>query len=80
MYRIDVSKDGKTGIVTAEKAFDDVIRQGEIEGLTFDPENRQFLLLYNRGAVIKAGMPSGFFEGYSEEIHEVFVYDISGNR
>lgn len=80
MYRIDVSKDGKTGIVTAEKAFDDVIRQGEIEGLTFDPENRQFLLLYNRGAVIKAGMPSGFYEGYSEEIHEVFVYDISGNR
>lgn len=80
MYRIDVSKDRKTGIVTAEKAFDDVIRQGEIEGLTFDPENRQFLLLYNRGAVIKAGMPSGFYEGYSEEIHEVFVYDISGNR
>jgi len=80
MYRIDVSKDGKTGIVTAEKAFEDVIRQGEIEGLTFDPENRQFLLLYNRGAVIKAGMPSGFYDGYSEEIHEVFVYDISGNR
>ena len=80
MYRIDVSKDGKTGIVTAAKTFDDVIRQGEIEGLTFDPENRQFLLLYNRGAVIKAGMPSGFYEGYSEEIHEVFVYDISGNR
>ena len=80
MYRIDVSKDGNTGSVTAEKTFDDVILQGEIEGLTFDPENRQFLLLYNRGAIIKAGMPSGFYEGYSEEIHEVFVYDVSGNR
>jgi hypothetical protein len=58
------------------KSFDDVTRQGEIEGLTFDEDNGQFLLLYNRGARIIAGMPRGFYEGYSEEIHEVFVYDI----
>jgi hypothetical protein len=77
MYRIEISDDKKTGTVTAEKSFDDVIKQGEIEGLTFDEENGQLLLLYNRGARIIAGMPSGFYEGYSEEIHEVFVYDIS---
>lgn len=53
-------------------------RQGEIEGLTFDKDRGQFLLLYNRGAKIVAGMPTGFYEGYSEEIHEVFVYDIIG--
>ena len=76
MYRIDVSKDGTTGNVTLVKTFDDVTRQGEIEGLTFDEDNGQFLLLYNRGARIIAGMPRGFYEGYSEEIHEVFVYDI----
>lgn len=76
MYRIDVSEDGTTGNVTMVKTFDDVTRQGEIEGLTFDEDNGQFLLLYNRGARIIAGMPRGFYEGYSEEIHEVFVYDI----
>jgi hypothetical protein len=77
MYRIDVSDDRKTGQVTLEKTFDDVTRQGEIEGLTFNRETGQFLLLYNRGARIIAGMPSGFYEGYSEEIHEVFVYDMT---
>lgn len=76
MYRVDISKDRKSGRVIPEMAFDDVIRQGEIEGLTFDEERRQLLLLYNRGAKIVSGMPTGFYEGYSEEIHEVFVYDI----
>ena len=79
MYRIDISEDRETGTVIPEKAFGDVTRQGEIEGLTFDKVRRQFLLLYNRGARIISGMPSGFYEGYSEEIHEVFVYDIAGN-
>ena len=79
MYRIDISEDRETGTVIPEKAFDDVTRQGEIEGLTFDKVRRQFLLLYNRGARIISGMPSGFYEGYSEEIHEVFVYDIDEN-
>ena len=75
MYRIDISENRKTGQVSPEKVFDDVIRQGEIEGLTFEGDRGQFLLLYNRGARIIAGMPSGFYEGYSEEIHEVFVYN-----
>ena len=80
MYRIEVSKDGQSGKVSLEKTFDDVTRQGEIEGLTFDKRNGQFLLLYNRGARIIAGMPKGFYEGYSEEIHEVFVYDMNNGK
>lgn len=72
MYRIDPD----TGAVTLERTFDDVTRQGEIEGLSFDEEKNQFLLLYNRGARIIQGMPSGFYDGYTEEIHEVFVYDM----
>ena len=76
MYRIEVSEDKKIGQVSLEKTFDDVIRQGEIEGLTFNEDLGQFLLLYNRGAKIIAGMPTGFYEGYSEEIHEVFVYNM----
>ncbi len=77
MYRIDIADNKKSGDVILEKTFDEVTKQGEIEGLTFDKDHRQLLLLYNRGAKIVAGMPTGFYEGYSEEIHEVFVYDIS---
>ena len=72
MYRIDP----KSGEVTLERSFDDVTKQGEIEGLSFDRERGQFLLLYNRGARIVLGMPKGFYEGYTEEIHEVFIYEM----
>lgn len=77
MYRVTVSKNDFNGSVTLERTFDDVSRQGEIEGLTFDAITNQFLLLYNRGARIKLGMPQGFYDGYEEEIHEVFVYDFT---
>ena len=77
MYRVTVSEDGLNGSVTLEKTFDDVTRQGEIEGLSFDSANDQFLLLYNRGARIILGMPSGFYDGYDEEIHEVFAYEFA---
>ena len=80
MYRVDVSGDKKTGKVSLEKTFDDVRKQGEIEGLTFDENRGQLLLLYNRGAKIVAGMPTGFYEGYTEEIHEVFVYNLIGEK
>ena len=80
MYRVDISKIRDTGKISLEKTFDDVTRQGEIEGLAFDKDRGQFLLLYNRGAKIVAGMPKGYYEGYSEEIHEVYVYDIFGDR
>ena len=76
LYRVDVSESRETGQVILEKTFDDVTKQGEIEGLTFDETLGQLLLLYNRGARIIAGMPTGFYEGYSQELHEVFVYDI----
>jgi len=75
MYRIDLSADRSFGTVTLERTFDDVIKQGEIEGLSFDPERGQFLMLYNRGARIVLGMPKGFYDGYTEEIHEVYMYD-----
>ena len=76
MYKINIKNDNSATVIL-EKTFDDVILQGEIEGLTFDKENNQFLLLYNRGAKIVNGMPTGFYDGYTEEIHEVFIYDMS---
>ena len=76
MYRIEISNDRKTGKLFLEKTFDEVVRQGEIEGLTFDSTRGEFVLLYNRGAMIKAGMPTGFYDGYDHEIHEVFIYQM----
>lgn len=75
MYRVTPSENYLTASVTLEKTFEDVLRQGEIEGLTFDQKTGQFLVLYNRGARIVLGMPTGFYEGYDREIHEVFLYD-----
>ena len=73
--RVDTSLDEYP--VIEEKALDDVTRQGEIEGISFDRENDRMLISYNRGAIIVKGMPKGFYEGYTSEIHEVFVYGIS---
>lgn len=69
----------KDGIGACEvqriKAFDDVIKQGEIEGLTFDSQTGDLLVLYNRGAIIVDGIKTGLYEGYDREISEVFVYN-----
>ena len=76
LYRLDAGKDPSLATVVFERAFTDVIQQGEIEGLSFDKDTGQLLILYNRGAIITDGMMTGFYEGYTEEIHEVFVYDL----
>ena len=77
LYRARIEDGASSCTVTLERSFDDVIRQGEIEGLNFDEENGRLLVLYNRGARIILGMPSGFYEGYDHEISEVFTYEIS---
>ena len=77
LYRTTVDPDATSCIVTLERTFDDVTKQGEIEGLTFDQRTGQLLVLYNRGARIVLGMPKGFYEGYDHEISEVFMYDIT---
>ena len=76
LYRTRIEEGATNCIVTLERTFDDVTRQGEIEGLTFDEENGQLLLLYNRGARIVLGMPKGFYDGYDREISEVFTFDV----
>ena len=76
LYKTRIEDGATSCIVTLERTFDDVTRQGEIEGLTFDKELGQLLLLYNRGARIILGMPRGFYDGYDKEISEVFTYQI----
>ena len=77
LYRTKIIDGDTNCIVTLERTFDDVTRQGEIEGLTFDEENGSLLILYNRGARIVLGMPKGFYDGYDREISEVFTYSVN---
>ncbi len=76
LYRLDINKDQTLATAVLERAFTDVMEQGEIEGLSFDEEHGQLLVLYNRGAIIADGRIAGFREGYTEEVREVFVYDM----
>ena len=52
-------------------------RCGAIAGLTVDPNTDDLLVLNNRGTQIILGMSQGPFkeEGYTGEIHEVYVYE-----
>lgn len=73
VYRFEAQPGAHEAAVAVERTLDDVTRQGEIEGLSFTDDGRM-LVLYNRGARIILGMPSGFYDGYDHEIHEVFSY------
>ena len=75
LYRTRIEDGATSCTVTLERTFDDVIRQGEIEGLTFAED--RLLVLFNRGARIVLGMPKGFYEGYDREISEVYAYDMA---
>ena len=77
LYRTRITDGSTFCTVTLERTFDDVTKQGEIEGLSFDKEAKSLLLLYNRGARIVLGMPKGFYDGYDREISEVFIYSIA---
>ena len=79
LYRVDIS-DKPYAPVVMERAFHDVQRQGEIEGLAVDPKTGEFLVLFNRGARIILGMPKGFYPGYDKEISEVYRYKMEPRK
>ena len=79
IYRCKADITNSAASVVLERTLDDVALQGEIEGLTFDQSREQLLVSYNRGARIVLGMPKGFYEGYDNEIHEIYIYDMTAN-
>ena len=79
MYRVDVT-DKPYASVVLERAFTDVKRQGEIEGLAVDPKTGEFLVLFNRGSRIVLGMVKGFYPGYDREISEVYRYKMEPRK
>ena len=76
LYRTTIEYGKDSCVVVPEKIFDDVTRQGEIEGLSFDKKNRQLLVLYNRGLRVVEGSSRGLYDGYRHEVSEVFLYEI----
>ena len=74
VYRFALADGASEVEVKLARTLDDVQRQGEIEGLSFDKSSGEMLVLYNRGARIVQGMPVGFYDGYDHEIHEVYSY------
>lgn len=75
LYITDVSDLGKTAsFVKHFKEMKEFKRAGEIEGLSIDPVNGDLLVLTNRGSRIVLGMVKGLYEGYKEEIHELYIY------
>ena len=80
LWRVPAEIEASAAYVTHEKAFTEFRRTGEIEGIDFDSDAGEMLVLANRGKRIVLGMPKGLYPGYEREIHEVYVYRIPGFR
>lgn len=63
--------------VSLFREMNDFRRAGEIEGLAIDPSNGDLLVVNNRGTKIVLGMSQGPMtdEGYTKEIHELYIYE-----
>lgn len=73
IYKLTLSADGRASL-QAEKGIAEVSRQGEIEGLAFDENRNQLLVLYNYGQRIVNGVKYDFYDGYGEEQHKIYLY------
>jgi hypothetical protein len=80
LWRVPAETGDSAAYVTHEKAFVEFRRTGEIEGIDFDREAGEMLVLANRGKRIVLGMPKGLYPGYEREIHEVYVFALPGER
>jgi len=76
LWKVPAEIQASATYVTHEKTFAEFRRVGEIEGIDFDIEAGEMLVLANRGKQIILGMPKGLYPGYDREISEVYVYKI----
>ena len=57
-----------------EERAEDLLPRYGYELVSTQRVDGRLLISYNRGAQAVLGMPLGFYEGYEEEIHEIFTY------
>lgn len=77
----DTLEDNST-LIQHELAFTapPLIMMGEIEGLDFNRATNQMIVLSNRGMQIVLGVPTGYYPGYTEEIHDLYVFNITADE
>jgi hypothetical protein len=76
LWKVCAKPNATVAYVVHEMAFDSFRDLGEIEGIAFDSDAGEMLVLANRGKRIVLGMPKGLRPGYDREIHEVYVYRV----
>lgn len=76
LWRVPAEIVATSAYVTHEHEFIEFKRAGEIEGLDFDEEAGEMVVLSNRGKRIVLGMPKGLYPGYDREIHELYIYSV----
>ena len=77
MRKGKIAGGAQKGRVRHFREMSDLKRAGEIEGVAIDPVNDDMLVLNNRGTQIVLGMSQGPLadEGYTGEVHEVYIYE-----
>ena len=63
-------------LLKSEKTFEDFIIPGEIEGLSFDKENKMLYVHSNHGMEIIQGMTKDPYPGYDKEHSVIYQYQI----
>ncbi len=76
LWKVRPDQTTTAAYVRHEMAFHSFRDVGEIEGIAFDVQAGEMLVLSNRGKRVVLGMPKGFYPGYDREIHEVYVYRV----
>lgn len=80
LWRAVADPGANSSFVAHAWTFTEFRRAGEIEGLDFDRDARELVVLSNRGKRIALGMPKGLYPGYDREIHELYVYAVPAPR
>ena len=76
MYRTKITDSSDSCEVYLEKTFEDFILPGEIEGLSFDKENKKLYVHSNHGMEIIQGMTKDPYPGYDKEHSVIYTYQI----
>ncbi len=77
VWRLGADAKATAAYVTHELALSGLRDPGEVEGIAFDADAGEMLVLANRGKRIVLGMPKGLYPGYDRELHEIYVFKIN---
>jgi len=77
VWRLGADAKATAAYVTHELALSGLQDPGEVQGIAFDADAGEMLVLANRGQRLVLGMPKGFYPGYDRELHEIDVFKVN---